>query len=98
MIDVIVFRRIGPDEAGTRLQKSQPKRLKLHEVAAENGDFARLLELDEAGVVNRRHRRVAAAVDRQASGVADAAVGERGLHTELLLAARLGQYAQPGRI
>jgi len=42
LVDVVRFRRVGPDEAGPRLQVSQAHRLQLFEVPAQDRDLAGL--------------------------------------------------------
>ena len=53
LVDVVVFRRVGPLEARLGLEIGEPNRDQLLQIAAQDGHFAALAELDQAGRLTR---------------------------------------------
>src|SRR5207244_6365677 len=76
LVNVIVFGWIVPGEAVLRLEVREADSLELIEVAAQDGHFAALVELDQAGAGDTRDAVVAAAEDGVAGDVTGGAVGE----------------------
>ena len=96
-IYVVVFGRIGPDEAGLRFQISEPGALNDAEIAAKDRGLARLLHLHQSVGIDAGDVVVAAAEGGQTGDVAHAAVGEVGQHRQLLPTGRRGLDSAAGQ-